>query len=98
MLAGMAFAPQIGTAAYNDTTGNSSTDRTTSTDKTMGKIDVNSASKSELTGLPGVTDSDADKIIGNRPYKDTEDLVDKKVLTKSQYDTIKDQITCMNKK
>jgi DNA uptake protein ComE-like DNA-binding protein len=55
-------------------------------------IDVNSASESELTDLPGITRRDARKVIAGRPYHTPHDLVDKGVLSKEQYSQIRDRI------
>jgi competence ComEA-like helix-hairpin-helix protein len=38
------------------------------------KVNINSASKSELDGLPGIGEVLAESIISGRPYKDLEDL------------------------
>lgn len=56
-------------------------------------LDLNSASESELLELPGITRRDARKIIANRPYRDTHDLVARRILTAAEYAGIRDQIT-----
>jgi competence protein ComEA len=56
-------------------------------------VDVNSASESDLAGLPGISHGDARKIIANRPYSDRHDLVTKGVLTEDQYQSIRDGVT-----
>jgi competence protein ComEA len=55
-------------------------------------LDINSASAAELKAVAGIGEADAKKIIENRPYKSTDDLVQKKVLPKATYDKIKAQI------
>jgi len=55
-------------------------------------VDVNSASESDLTALPGISPRDARKIIANRPYGDKHDLVSKGVLTEDQYQNIRDGV------
>ncbi len=59
---------------------------------TSGKININSASASELDGLPGIGEVTAQKIISNRPYQAAEELVAKKVVSKTVFDKIKDQL------
>jgi competence protein ComEA len=54
-------------------------------------VDINSASPAELKAVTG-SEADAKKIVENRPYKSTDDLVQKKVMPKATYDKIKDQI------
>lgn len=57
-----------------------------------GPLDINSASASELERLPGVNTDVAGKIVKNRPYKSTRDLVRRKVMSKDEYDRVKSQI------
>ena len=56
-------------------------------------VDLNSASETELTELPGITGATARRIIRNRPYRDKEDLVSRGILSQSGYEKIHDQIT-----
>jgi len=55
-------------------------------------LDINSASADELTTVAGIGEADAKKIVANRPYKSTDELVQKKVMPKATYDKIKNQI------
>jgi len=55
-------------------------------------VNLNSASQSDLTALPGITPRDARRIIANRPYADKHDLVSKSVLTENQYQNIRDSV------
>jgi competence protein ComEA len=56
-------------------------------------VDVNAASKADLTSLPGITDAQASKIIAGRPYDNKDQLVTRRVLTQAQYDQVADRIT-----
>ena len=51
-------------------------------------LDLNSATKEQLSSLPGIGDAYAQKIIDNRPYKAKTDLVNRKVLPKTSYNKI----------
>jgi predicted DNA-binding helix-hairpin-helix protein len=56
------------------------------------KLDINSASKDDLAALPGIGDATAQKIIDGRPYKSKRDLVKKNILTKDEYDKVKNDL------
>lgn len=58
-----------------------------------GKININSASASELDTLPGIGEKTAAKIIDNRPYKSVDDLLGKKVVGSATFDKIKDLVS-----
>jgi DNA uptake protein ComE-like DNA-binding protein len=62
------------------------------TAKAGGKLDINSASKEELEKLAGIGPATSQKIIDGRPYRAKNELVTKKILSKSEYEKIKDQI------
>jgi len=55
-------------------------------------VDLNDASKTELLDLPGVSADRADKIIANRPFASTTELVSRHILTETDYDKIKDRV------
>ena len=61
--------------------------------ETSGKINVNSASSSDLDTLPGIGPVTAQKIISGRPYKSPEELLSKKAVGASTFEKIKDKIT-----
>ncbi|MBI3981227.1 ComEA family DNA-binding protein [Candidatus Microgenomates bacterium] len=56
-------------------------------------ININSASSQELEELPGVGEVTAQKIIESRPYETIGQLLEKKIVGKSVFEKIKDQIT-----
>lgn len=60
---------------------------------TSGSININSADSKSLDSLPGVGAVTSQKIIDNRPYQSIEELVSKKVVGKSTFEKIKDQIS-----
>jgi DNA uptake protein ComE-like DNA-binding protein len=56
-------------------------------------LDLNSASKADLTSLPGITMAKADRIIAARPYGNPDQLVTKRVLTQAEYDQVSSRVT-----
>jgi competence protein ComEA len=62
-------------------------------EETTKYISINNASKDELDSLTGIGSTTANKIIQSRPFTNLNELVQKKVLTQSVYDKIKDLIT-----
>ena len=55
-------------------------------------VDLNSSSKDQLLSLPGVSDHEADRIIAERPYHSTRELVSRHLLSEDEYDKIKERI------
>ena len=55
-------------------------------------IDINTASREDLLGLPGMTQHDADRIIAERPFKNAHELVARHIIPESEYDKISDRI------
>lgn len=56
-------------------------------------LDLNGASAKDLASLPGISEETAKRIIANRPYSTTNELIMKRVITRQQYDKIAEQIT-----
>jgi DNA uptake protein ComE-like DNA-binding protein len=56
-------------------------------------ININSASESELMELPNISRTDSRKIIRSRPYRDSQELVTKHIVSENEYAKIKDIIT-----
>jgi len=57
-----------------------------------GTVDLNKASKSDLSGLPGISDAKADHIIAERPYANAHQLVTRHVLTENEYAQMQDRV------
>lgn len=62
-------------------------------DKITSLVNINTASAKELDTLPGIGPVYAQKIIEQRPYSTTEELVSKKIIPNSTYEKIKDRIS-----
>ena len=85
-----ATAPAKGAAS--STKKGSAAASSTSSDKSIGVIDINSATAEELKQIPGIGDAYAAKIVANRPYRAKNELVDKKVLPAGVYAKVKDHL------
>ena len=96
MIASFGYAQAAGTASDTSktSTASSKSKKSTSASKTSksARLDINTASKEELSQLPGIGDALSQKIIDGRPYNAKNDLVRRKIIPQSTYDGIKDQI------
>lgn len=57
------------------------------------RVNVNAASPRQLQRFPGLSETDAEKVIQGRPYKPIEEFVTREILSQDAYDRIKDLIT-----
>lgn len=56
-------------------------------------VSINQSSLEELKALSGIGDVTAKKIIDGRPYTSVDDLIDKKIISKSLFEKLKPQIS-----
>jgi DNA uptake protein ComE-like DNA-binding protein len=59
-------------------------------------LDLNTATKEQLLSLPGVTGSEANRVIAGRPYTDPGQVVTRRIMPKTEYDKIADRVTARN--
>ncbi len=74
--------------AFAADTSKSPTAQATATEK----LDLNTATAIQLSGLSGIGEVRAKAIIKNRPYKTKDELVKNKVIPQAVYDKIKESI------
>jgi DNA uptake protein ComE-like DNA-binding protein len=59
------------------------------------RVDINSATAEQLKTVPGIGEAESERIIKGRPYPTRSHLVDRKVLTYDQYQSLKDEIVAL---
>lgn len=59
---------------------------------TKSKVNINTASQAEIEALPGIGPVTASKIISDRPYRSVDELVNKKIVSKTVFEKIKDSV------
>ena len=55
-------------------------------------VDLNKASKEDIAALPGLDAHKADRVIAERPYANTGQLVTRHILSESEYEQLKDRV------
>jgi DNA uptake protein ComE-like DNA-binding protein len=61
--------------------------------KRPARVDVNTAGIEEISRVPGMTAQTAERIIGNRPYRNLDELVTKKAVGRKEFAQIREYIT-----
>ncbi|MFY9907916.1 MAG: hypothetical protein WBX02_06185 [Terriglobales bacterium] len=56
-------------------------------------LDLNTATRDQLMSLPGMSASEADRVIAGRPYNGAVDIETRHIVSKAEYDRIADQVT-----
>lgn len=62
-------------------------------DKDSSLVNVNTANKSELMGLPGVDEPQANAIIADRPYRHAHEIVSKGAVTEEEFQKIASRLS-----
>ena len=62
-------------------------------DKSSSLVDLNSANKAQLMGLPGIDEARANAIIADRPYQRTHDVVSKRAISAAEFQKIEKHVT-----
>jgi len=66
-------------------------------DKNSSLVDLNSANKAKLMGLPGIDEARANAIIADRPYQNPRDVVSKGAISASEFEKIHTHVTVGSK-
>ncbi len=60
--------------------------------KAKGPLNINRATKDQLEALPGIDSTTADRIIADRPYKNSIELRHRRIVSRAEYDRIASKI------
>ena len=92
VLAGTLFISACGKGAGAVNSRNANSSAASSDRDNSGLVDLNSASKTQLIGLPGIGEAHAQKIIDGRPYRQKSDLVRRNIISEKTYELIADKV------
>lgn len=67
-------------------------------DKSSSQVDLNSANKAQLMGLPGISENRANAIIADRPYGRAHDVVRKGAISEDEYQRIAGKVSASSEK
>jgi len=96
LMTGLAIGQsKTSTATGNKTATTAKAENQPTADKDL--LDLNTATKEQLSALPGIGDVYSQKIIDNRPYKAKTDLVRKKVIPGATYKKISSKVVARQK-
>jgi competence protein ComEA len=56
-------------------------------------LNLNHATKGQLMSLPGMDDASADRVIAGRPYSNEHELLERKIISREEYNKIADSVT-----
>jgi DNA uptake protein ComE-like DNA-binding protein len=56
-------------------------------------LNLNNATKGQLMSLPGMDDASADRVIAGRPYSNEHELLERKIISREEYNKIADSVT-----
>jgi len=59
-------------------------------------VDINRASREDPLNLPGITEHEVDRIIAARPFNHAHNLVDRHIVSKTEYDRIRDRVIAVH--
>ena len=83
--------------AQSGTSGKSASSQSSMASQATNLVDINSATKDQLSALPGIGDKYSDKIIAGRPYANKSQLVSKKIIPQATYNKISGMIVAKQK-
>ncbi len=86
------------TAQYPDRDSRGAPRTSASAPSPAARVDINRATADELSKVPGMTRSWADRIVRFRPYRTKQDLLERGVVTSEVYGRIKDFVIAHREK